>query len=116
MLKNVPWTLFCVSAVYAFGALYVLGLWIGWLNYDPTLWVRASFPFFVTIFLVGAISGFAVLLGRKVGVYGLAVAWIGTLITGLLFPASISFGQLVVGAVLIVLCVLEIRQRWATLS
>ena len=71
-----------------------------------------NIPSFALVFLLGAASTWAVVRGRRIGVYGLILTWAITAMLSLISPADVSSAARFAGILIAALFVYFIRPVW----
>lgn len=107
-------TLLCymLMIVYAVGAVFLFISWQGLEGVEPLAWRRETIPVYAFLALVGAGSAFAVLKGRRAGVYSLSLTWIATAAMNLIFVRPVPVSALLFSVLLAAAFFLLLRSAW----
>lgn len=111
-----PWVTLVLTAVYTLAAAGTVAMWAGLQSFDPAQWRLESLPYYALIFLLGAGSGWLLVLARRRwAAYGLFLTWLTLPGLGILFPTPLRFWSALVASVLALASAWEIRQHWQEL-
>lgn len=107
--------LFALVVTYALGAAGFFAVWESVQQLAPAM-PRPSLPIYGLVFVLGALSGVAVVKWKRWGVYGLAVTWAATAVLNAAFSQPVYLAAQALSVVLILAFFWQVRRIWSSLD